>query len=719
VVYTVNHEELASTPRVSVNMEYDQELLNTEGTLQMEYNVTNTGTETANNITISYPLGPDFVDMITNSPILFKLRDDVTIDEEFYSTVNATLNIEYGGSLAGLVENFSVDVEVLVFDGWYRNITDNSLSFWNESMKEVIVNYDFQEFSTEEFGIPGNGTVMVNATLKSDEGLNTILVWLVYYYLNKTDLTEYILDGNFDQLVVDYGDALWRGIEMSVLAIQATLYEEQTLFDPNLQDFQYVERIVGPRGYEHTEYFLEAVIPSLAPNESVTLSWAIENITSMDMEFGVMRGEEIPGSSAVKLITEKHNYFEMMQMLLGFADDAGQLAYGRPISWYDEMAEAWISVGARFRYSDPEGFEYFGWSNGINFQLADDEAVLNVHVDLDKVSYKVGDPVTITGYIKNTGDIAAHNVQLYLYHGRMGNNWQIEDPDLFYYEEVGIVENGTSYEFTAEVDANSFLGIHPVYAVVEFDSDYGQEPLPVYNFWEPNITAEFEGAAQTHEIVLSNMAWGLLLPTTEDRRPAFPQPVLSVETNVEILIPDSGAWEITVTLTITNVGDAETHITVTQFYNQTELELLSKSTTKGSISNGTYFGMGFIRVEGITLNPGDSVTITMHWQFLTNGGCYIPGAEIIYDSRFENELGGEEGGTGTAVTVFNALDGSSQDADTWEDYGESTATGSSAGADINTGGTDKTRRIGSLDLIFFSAIALLIPAVILKKKRRI
>ncbi|MHA1873334.1 MAG: hypothetical protein ACTSVB_04400, partial [Candidatus Heimdallarchaeaceae archaeon] len=303
VVYTMNQAELASSPRVSVNMDYDQQLLNKDGILQMNYEVTNTGTETAENITISYPLGPDFIDMIENSPVIYKLRDDVTIDEEFYSETNATLLIDFGGSLEGFVEDFYVNVTVLVFDGWYRNITDSQLSFWNESATEQIVNYDYKEFDTTGLKIPGTGSITVNATLKSETGLNTILTFLVGYYLSQIDLTTYIMNGDMDGLITDYGEALWNGIAYSVAAIQATLYEEQTLFDPNLQDFEYIERTVGSLGHEHTEYFLEAVIPSLAPDETVHLSWALENVTSQSMEFGVMRGEEIEGSDAVKLIT--------------------------------------------------------------------------------------------------------------------------------------------------------------------------------------------------------------------------------------------------------------------------------------------------------------------------------------------------------------------------------------------------------------------------------
>ncbi len=719
VTYTVNNEQFASTPRVSVNMGYNQELLNKDGILEMDYNVTNTGTETANNITISYPLGSDFLDMIKNSPTLPVLRDDVTIDENFTAKVNATLDIDFSGTLVN-VTDFHINVEVFEFDGWYRNKTDNSLAFWNESLTEQIVNYEYQSFPTDKWGIPGTGTITVSATLKSDQGLNTILTWLVAYYLSQTNLTNYIITGDFDSLINDYGTALWQGVEMAYLAIIATLYRQQTLFDPNFQDFHIVTRTIGDVGFEHNETFLETTIPSLAPGETVNLKWAIENVTSESMEFGVIRGETINGTDAFRLITEKHNYLEMMQMILGFADDAGQLAYGRPISYYDDIAQAWVSVGARFRYSDPEGFEFFGFSNGINFQLADDEAVLNTHVELNQTSYKVGEPIHISGYIQNTGDIPAYNVKIYLFHGRMGNDWQIRDADLFYAIDVGVIENGTTYNFNVDVDANTFLGIHPVYAVVEFDSDYGEEPLEVHNFWDTNMTAYFEGAAQAHELVLSNMAWALVLPNSNARRPAFPQPVLDIEIESHIIIPNNAPWELEITLSITNVGDAETHITITQFYNQTELELLTKSTTMGGIANGTYFGMGYIRVEGITLYPSDSVTITMHWKFLTSNGCYLPGAEIIYDSRFENELGNDnETGEGSSMAVFNTLDGSSQDANSWNDYGASTSTSSSAGADIFTGGSSKTRRAGSFSLIFFSATALMIPVLLLRKRKRI
>ncbi|MHA1686502.1 MAG: hypothetical protein ACTSYD_08870, partial [Candidatus Heimdallarchaeaceae archaeon] len=161
---------------------------------------------------------------------------------------------------------------------------------------------------------------------------------------------------------------------------------------------------------------------------------------------------------------------------------------------------------------------------------------------------------------------------------------------------------------------------------------------------------------------------------------------------------------------------------VLQYYNVSELDLLSTSSTAGSIWNGTYLGMGLIRFENIHLAPGESVTITMRWMFLTSNGCYIPAAQVIYDSRYANELEGdiygEQGGEGGQLLL--SLDGQSQDTNEWEDYGASTSTGTSAGADIYTGG-EHTRRVGSLDVFYWSVAAILVTSTVtlLKKRKKI
>ena len=65
---------------------------------------------------------------------------------------------------------------------------------------------------------------------------------------------------------------------------------------------------------------------------------------------------------------------------------------------------------------------------------------------------------------------------------------------------------------------------------------------------------------------------------------------------------------------------------------------------------------------------------------------------------------------------MQALDGQSQDNDDWEDYGQSTQTGTSAGADVFAG--EHTRRMGSIDALYWSLGAIFVTAVATTMKKK-
>ncbi len=716
VTYTVDHSALLA-PRVSVNMAYDHDLLQTEGILQMEYDIINTGTEVAKNVLISYPLGPDFMDLIENKPVLPRLRDDVNISDTIQTNTSVTIYVDYGGAFEGY-DDMELTQEVLLFDNWYQYENGTWVDFDETNTEEIV------KTESATYDVSGQiGTIDTTISVSNPDGLSNILVNRVKEFLDPIDINNYSYT-EVSELLSDYKASLIDGVKNAAKDLFDLLYVNQTLFDPNYQDFDLVNRTVTRFGENRTEWFLETEIATLDVGASTTVQWALENITAPWMTFGAMFWSlvDIPDGDfgkAIELVTNEHNFYEMMQMLLGYADKAGQLAYGRPISFYDAWQDIWISVGARFSYEDTAGFEYFGFSNGINFQLVDDEAVLNVYVELDKLEYTVGDPVQITGYIENVGDIDAHEVDLWLVHGRLGNNWQIVEPEIFYVETVGIIENGTKHEFNVTVDANSFLGIHPVYAVVDFISDYGQPPLEVENFFNPDAPpAVYEGAGETHQWVVSNMAWGLLLPDSEALAPAWPQPVLDITTTVEFDFEDGKPSELTVTVTIENVGGTETDILALQYFNEDELELRWVTTTEGTVSNGSYGGFAVITVEDINLDVNESVEISMHWVFLTNDGCNLPGMVVVYSTAFENELGGGDPTLGGGTSSLMVMNGEAQETDNWEDYGSSTSTGTSAGADVHTGGQERTRFLGSMDFVYITITTLVITAVVTLNKKR-
>ncbi len=725
VVFNINHTALASSPRVSVNMAYDQDLLNTAGRLQMDYVVSNTGTEDAVDIEISYPLGPDFLDFLAQKPKLWDLRDDVTIDEGYSNAITGTILMTFEGEMfidEGLYPDIIYEQEFLILDGWYQNNTDMSYIDINPANTIQQVKTDSMFY---DLGIPGQtGTVSTYINFNSSLGLPNALVDQATAFLAPISMFDYELH-TLGDLIADYQFELKDAVQAAGDYLFNILYSEQDIFTPDTMDFDFITKEIGRVGLEdsYNETFLSTIIPLLHPGESVNVSWALDNIPSQANHYGMMGLDEVNvGASfpALQLTTVDKTGYDVLRYLFGLGDailpHLGD-RFSRPLSYYEPWTNTWLSTGARFAYMDAEGFEYYGFSNGINLQIADDEAVLNVHVSLNQTAYLVGDPVTVYYTIENTGNLPAEEVILALYHGRMGPDWQLVDPELFWVDEIGTIAPGAIYNSQADVLANSFLGIHPVYGVVGFKSDVGQTILSdgiiELSPGSLGLTSIFAGAAETYQIVASNMDWGLVLPKTLNRRPAFPQPILDIDVSVEYIIPTDAPWELEITITVTNIGDERTHITAVQFYNATEMQLLRKTTTKGLTANETYLGIGVIRFKGITLLPGESVIFTMRWMFLTSYGCYIPGIIIVYDSRFRSDLAVDgiiEAPDVTDAALLAALDGSAQEEEDWEDYGQSTQTGSSAGADVFTGGTH-TRRLGSYDIVFWSISAIFVTAV--------
>ena len=740
VVFDIDHTTLASTPRVAVNMAYNQTMLNQDGRLQMDYFVENTGTEDAQNIDITFPVSGDFINFINDLPLMPVLKPDIAIDPSFYSEINATISIDFVGLLFGSQAPITYTQTVLVLEGWYQNISDGTYIDWDPLLTDVQVKTDSQYYVYDPTPLPGDeidGTINVEARIvhnAGEVGLSNILITNLTSFLAPIILSEYVINNPLEipsvvnSLYNDYTDEAWAAVDAAGDALYRLIYDEIEIFQIDWMDFYYVEDELGEIGdvTVRDQVLINTTIPYLAAGDNTTVSWAMYNIPSLIHTYGMMGIGFVDvgtGYPAVQLTTSEQNGYNLMRLLFGIFDHP-LFTFSRPLSYYDLWSNTWLSTGIRFRYEDLQDFEYFGFSNGINLQVADDEAVLNVNVALDDTGYQVGDPVEVTYTIENTGTIAAENVKVYLVHGRIGNDWQIVDPEIFWYDDVGQVLPGeiNKYVGTANVYADSFLGIHPVYAIVEFDSDYGQtDPSDVEVDFGPGLSSIFEGAAQTHQVVLSNMAWAILKPATENREPAFPQPVLQIDVEAQIFIPDDAPWELEITITITNVGDATTHITAYQYYNATEMELLSKERTKGIVEERFIGDMGIVIFKGITLAPQESVTITMRWKFLFSQGCYIPGIRVVYDSRFENELGGDdfEGDVEPANAIVMAMDGQSQEEENdWEDYGESTQTSSSAGADVFTGG-DHTRRMGSTEAILWSISAIFVTAVAVTIKKKI
>ncbi|MBY9000280.1 MAG: hypothetical protein KGD64_05155, partial [Candidatus Heimdallarchaeota archaeon] len=264
VIFDINHEELLSAPRVSVNMAYDQDMLNNAGRLQMDYVVTNTGTENATDIDISYSLGPDFLDFLATRPDMPTLRSDVYIDETALIIINASIDIEVGPELEGLgVLDQHYNQIGLVLDGWYRWTTNNSLVDFTLP-NDVVVKSDSAQIVIVPFV---DETVTTSLSLHCDNGLSNILVSTVMAYLADTDISDFVpySISTIPDLLAKYETELWLAVESAGTQLYDLLYTEQSIFDPDLMDFTFSIRNVGVIGdtfYE--EVFLNTTIPFLA-----------------------------------------------------------------------------------------------------------------------------------------------------------------------------------------------------------------------------------------------------------------------------------------------------------------------------------------------------------------------------------------------------------------------------------------------------------------------
>ncbi|MHA1197657.1 MAG: hypothetical protein ACTSSM_16400, partial [Promethearchaeota archaeon] len=228
VVFNINYDELSSAPRVAVNMAYDQDLLNTQGILQMDYNVTNTGTEPAKNITISYPLGRDFMKFYSHLPSIFRLRDDVTVNESEYIPVDISIIITVDGE-----EYQNYNQTMMVLEGWY--VYDNgSLVDIDPTITEATVKTETAVINVAGFTY----TVNTEVKLNSSKGLSNILINRATQFLENITISDY--NGDWEALFDDYKDELKNGIDHAAKDLFNLLYQNQTIFDFNGMDFEIV-----------------------------------------------------------------------------------------------------------------------------------------------------------------------------------------------------------------------------------------------------------------------------------------------------------------------------------------------------------------------------------------------------------------------------------------------------------------------------------------------
>lgn len=694
VEFTTSFSQYATAPNVQVQTEYDPLLMQSGGELRVDYNVTNIGQSDAHNVTIGYHIGQlaDFMDEINNVQ-LPKMKDDLIIDETHTAGFNLTVTVETTGAYPS---SDSETWHILDVDGWYHNTTSDTTFDWDYSFTEL----DIASFS-QSYNILGfTGDVITTVTLEGDNGISEIAL------ATMTEVLEYaqptIPTGEtspaaiLENVIGQMEDYAWYAVGTAAKALYLAVYVNTTLLNwDEASDFVLDGGMV--------KAFIEGPI---APGESVYVDWGLLDVPSEGQRFATINFHQAAPGEAVQMVTEEYDFLDVMRFLLAALESEfgqGTITSGRFVSHLKEFhgEDYWVSGGARFHYQDDNGFGYFGFGNGVNYQFGDNNPAIKATVAMNQLSYTVGDNVEITVRVENTvnstgmtpEEITAYtatDMGVHLIHGRLGHDWNMEDPQWFAYVPVGDLAPGEVFTEVVTVVGNSFLGAHPIVAAVEFTSDAGEGAYEAFNpFWD--MSFDWEAAGEAKELVYSTMTVGLLLPDHEATRPSFPQPVLDVETTVDIntaVYP----WQVTVRYEVTNVGDDDTYLSMYQLVDTNIWSKLDFVSSQGATTEETIGDMLFLVATNIHLDVAESFTFTVVLEVATDGDVYLAPARIVYTYAFENELGeGDPGdGGGGASSKLNALVKRQEDDESggsWEAYTESTSV---VGAKVNAPKTQES-----------------------------
>jgi hypothetical protein len=642
----------SSFPMVENVLSINQTLLN-EGTAEFNFDLTNTGQADAHDINLAFPVGPHFQEIADQNITLYRLKEGVELNESHSLGFNVLLEFDQDLSSIGVDE---LNYEFLKLLGWYTNMSTSDPLFLSDQKVVVLIN---ETVPVDIFGTPGDVHVLLE--VRSDDFIPQMAVDALELFivpaLAEIDLQNEGLDGllKVEQKVKEQ---LPNVLEFTFNATLESAYEQFTIFQIDTGDFTPVKRLVGTDDENaQEEWFLEATIPKLDAGDSASLSWKVGNVPTESDTFQLIDFQSSTNPDGYPIVTlesKQRDYADVMRFTLAAFD-----YHARPLSFQlgdvsDSLLqklgatpETFASIGMAFTWENANGFKFFGYSNGQNMQVADNEAVLTSTVRFkdNQQVFNVGDEVTIEVEVTNNGDSPADDVTVHLAHAMVGKNFEFHRIDTFHEHEIPQINPGQTVSFEVTVVANTYIGYHPVFAIVEFTSDKGEGPAPVTDFLNIGVT-EWKWAGETHHLTTSTLTGALLLPAVQKAAPAVPEPQITFSQAITI-----GPAGFTFKLIAENTGSANTTVFITQSYSTAELTLNGVSTTKGEISATTTIGdTGVIVVDGVELAPGEKVEIEMDFSF--NSGvtsAYIPPAVAVYQLTGDSSLG-DRSTTGTETS---------------------------------------------------------------------
>jgi len=699
-------------PNIQNKFTINQTKLNTEGVMEAVFDITNIGSEVAEDLFVALPLGPDFGTFLEENSSILVINPDYYLDTDW----NVDLSINVNSGLLGDVLTHTF----LDFSGWYNYSNGNGVANWNDTDSLTLFQGDFTSS-----GITDTVTVSVSST----NGFPQLVGDLV--------------DNQLAPLLASatsIADIQTKLMEALPTILQSTLdetidayYLEQDLFtfiDGNFSLGTY-EALVSEDQLE-THYYVTSEVDQLAAGDSIQLSFSIDDIPVLSDTFQFLEyeigstaagGNDYPNAT---IVSYEENWFRVMQYFFELDEFDGRLlsyAFDSSVSFgLDELdsyhSDQYVSRGAFVYYENANDYPFFSMSNSQNLQIADDEAIVSAALTLDKQVYNPGQSKIITVDLQNSGDIAAENVKVHLYHATLGKGWMFERREKITTIDVGTLESGSSLQIEHESEANSFVGYSPVFAYIEFDSDFEQGSQELRDYLDLGVN-EYQAAGQAHHIVFSTLTGALLLPAagSVDLTPTIKEPKIDISKAVSELNEDG---EFEVTYTIENTGEADTTVYFAQPYDLTSFELVSSTDDSSALKferTLEEYNWGYVYYSQIQLDVGEQRTYTFTFKLLGDSGLIWPAwayFSIAGDSTLGNTVDtGTESEVGDAQSMLSLSAGAQAQRDSQKSANENGASSSfsassSVGASVNTNvNTEQANTVEGVGFVGFDAIGFL------------
>jgi len=601
IYYPFSYDEFVF-PRIAVSNSYSDFLLENDGILNMTYAIENTGTDTAYNTTIIFPIPEDLELFIQEGLEVPVLRDDLQIKEAFNSGI--TLDIQYS--------SYSFEIFILDIRGWYENTTTLSLERWLDNTTLEIDKY---------------------VTIESTNGISEDLYNAVFVRISPI-LAVGILEIATNWLYYEplINEQLQLAVNDAYNIVFNEFYRNKTLFQFSSTDFS------NKTSTMFGEY-LECTIPQLAVNESYEVFWSITDIPTSADRFGFF--SVFPASTSLEdytvFQTVESDYKTLMLALFTSLNSAGRF-----LSIYDSITDSFVSLGSRYQYFDSSGREYYGLTNGLNFQLGDDEAVLESILNINGTTYRVGEIVPFTLEINNLGTTGAYNIHVDIVNLRLNYLWLPTDMSVVKSFDIDEIAVGETINQEFSISANSYIGLNTYVAVISFISDINQPAEEIYVPWI-DATVPWIYGGEAVNLLTSTLTFGILFPPISLEnvlRPSFPVPEIVVTSDYTLHENDRSMY---IEYEIENTGLSPTDVSVSQLFGKETVEideinctLILENDDEQILSPVITSRADFILISytNTTLYPGDKIVIRIQLSDLAED-FIIPPVIINYDSIYE------------------------------------------------------------------------------------